>query len=46
MHLIANGSTLSKNIIKLLGKHDKIAFAVAWASAKTEVFEQIKENRS
>ncbi|MGJ0515475.1 MAG: phospholipase D-like domain-containing protein [Methylomicrobium sp.] len=45
MRLISNGLTLSKNIIKLLNKHDKMAFAVAWASSETDAFEQIRENR-
>ena len=45
MRLIADGSTLAKNIIKLLNKHDKVAFAVAWASAETNVFKKIKEKQ-
>lgn len=45
MRLIASGSALGKTIIRLLNKHEKMAFAVAWASADTDVFEQIKINR-
>ena len=44
MKLIANGESIAKTIVKLIDKHANYSFAVAWASAATEVFEKIKEN--
>lgn len=46
MRLIANGTTLSRKIIQLITEHRNVAFAVAWASAETEVFKVIKKNQN
>jgi HKD family nuclease len=43
MKLIATGPILSQKIIMLIKQRDNVAFAVAWASAETEVFKAIKK---
>lgn len=43
MKVISKGETLGKTIIKLIDLHDYFAFAVAWASAGTAVFDHIQK---
>ena len=45
IHLRTGGKSLSQKLIKLIEKHDKIAFAVAWASHKTEAYETLIRNK-
>lgn len=45
MKVISKGETLGKTIIKLIDLHDYFAFAVAWASAETDVFDHIEKVR-
>lgn len=43
MKVISKGDKLGKTIIKLINQHDYFAFAVAWASAGTDVFYLIQK---
>ena len=45
IHLGTGGKSLSQKLIKLIEKHDNIAFAVAWASHKTEAYEALIKNK-
>lgn len=45
MKVISKGKTLGNTIIELIDQHDNFAFAVAWASSGTVVFEHIKKMR-
>ncbi len=46
MNIVTDNSELEKLVIKLIKKHDKISFAVAWASSKTKVFKALLANKS
>ena len=43
MELITKGYRLSRNLIELLEKYDNVAFAVAWASFDTDVFNVVRQ---
>ena len=45
MKLISEGKKLSRTICKLIEKHKKFSFIVAWASAETEVMNTIIDNQ-
>jgi len=45
MKVISKGETIGKTIIKLIDLHDYFAFAVAWASTGTGVFDHIRKVR-
>lgn len=45
MKLINEGHTLSRTLIELLEKYDNVAFAVAWASFGTDVFNVVRQVR-
>lgn len=44
MKLIVQGQSLAETLIELIKKHTYFSFAVAWASAETDVFKIIKTN--
>jgi HKD family nuclease len=46
MKLITTNTDLKSNLYRLAKKYQNIAFAVAWASAGTETFEELSANRS
>lgn len=46
MKLITTNSGLRTNLARLIKKYPNVAFAVAWASAGTDVFNELKKNRS
>lgn len=46
MKLIITNSDLRTNLSRLTKKYENISFAVAWASAGTEIFEELSENRN
>ena len=46
MKLITTNSGLRTNLVRLIKKYPNVAFAVAWASAGTDVFNELKKNRS
>jgi len=46
MKLIITNAELSKNLSRLTRKYQNISFAVAWASAGTEIFEELRANRN
>lgn len=46
MKLIATNAGLKSNLARLINKYPKIAFAVAWASAGTDAFEQLRRCKS
>lgn len=46
MKLITSNADLKSNLSRLAKKYPNIAFAVAWASAKTEIFEELSANRN
>ena len=45
IYLRTGGKSLSQKLIKLIEKHDNIAFAVAWANHKTEAYETLIRNK-
>lgn len=45
MKLITTNSGLRTNLARLIKKYPNVAFAVAWASAGTDVFNELKKNR-
>ena len=45
MKLITTNADLRTNLSRLTKKYPNIAFAVAWASAGTEIFEKLSANR-
>jgi hypothetical protein len=46
MKLIITNSDLRANLSRLMKQYENISFAVAWASAGTEVFEELSANRN
>lgn len=46
MRLISKGNNLSGLLVRLIGKHEHIAFASAWASSGTKVIEAIYTHRA
>ncbi len=46
MRLITTNGSLRANLSRLVTKYPNIAFAVAWASAETEVFKELDKNRN
>jgi HKD family nuclease len=46
MKLITTNAELRSNLSRLTKKYPNIAFAVAWASAGTEIFEELSANRN
>lgn len=46
MKLITTNAGLRVNLARLIKKYPNVAFAVAWASAGTDVFNELKKNRS
>lgn len=46
MKLITTNAELKSNLSRLTKKYPNIAFAVAWASAGTEIFEELSANRN
>ncbi|MGB7582398.1 MAG: phospholipase D-like domain-containing protein, partial [Sedimentisphaerales bacterium] len=46
MKIITTNEGLKKNLSRLIENYTNIAFAVAWASAKTEIFQELSEKRS
>ncbi len=46
MKLISTNAALQKTFSNLLRTHQNVAFAVAWASAETQVFKQLLSNSS
>ena len=46
MKLITTNSGLRTNLVRLIKKYPNVAFAVAWASAGTDVFNELKKNKS
>lgn len=46
MKLITNNADLRTHFSRLVKKYPNIAFAVAWASAGTEIFEELSTNRN
>lgn len=45
MKLISNAKALTKLIIQLINKHEHVAFAFAWASSGTEVYNALIANK-
>jgi len=45
MHLIKGGRSLDSKLMKLVQKHEHVAFAVAWASSGSNAFSAIKSAR-
>lgn len=45
MQLLSSGEDIQNKLISLAKKHERIAFAVAWASEKTDFLETLVENR-
>lgn len=45
MKLITTNAELGSNLSRLTKKYSNIAFAVAWASAGTNIFEELSKNR-
>lgn len=46
MKLITTNAALKANLARLINKYENISFAVAWASAGTEVFKELSANRN
>lgn len=46
MKLITTNAALRANLTRLINKYENISFAVAWASAGTEVFKELSANRN
>lgn len=46
MKLITSHDDLKRNLSRLVKKYQNISFAVAWASAHTEIFEELCEQKS
>jgi hypothetical protein len=46
MKLITTNADLRTNLSRLAKKYPNIAFAVAWASAGTEIFKELSANRN
>lgn len=46
MKLITTNAGLKNNLSRLTKKYPNIAFAVAWASASTEIFKELSANRN
>ncbi|GLI57925.1 hypothetical protein PM10SUCC1_34390 [Propionigenium maris DSM 9537] len=45
MKIISNNNTLETLLLKLIKKHSEIRISVAWASAKTKIFETLIANK-
>lgn len=45
MHLITDGSALSRKLVQLIEKHDNVAIAVAWASTGTDPYTALKKHK-
>ena len=45
MQFISDGNTLSKLLVRLIGKHEQISFASAWASSGTKFLESLDNKR-
>jgi len=46
MKLITTNSELRNNLSRLVKKYQNIAFAVAWASAGTQIFEELSASKN
>ncbi len=46
MKLIATNAALRSNLLRLIKKHDNISFGTAWASAGTEVFDELVKSKA
>lgn len=46
MEIISTNKQLEKQLLRLIDTYPKMAFATAWASAKTGVFERVVEEKS